>query len=183
MRAAVTAIPFLALGDLTVALLAVVALLVGLGVGWVLVGMITGNTVARARQDADQVLAAARTEAEASLQRIELEAEKKSRERRDQQDREVGEARAEIKRDQARLAKREDGLDRKLETPCTWRNQLIISSAVAKPSRRANASSSPAFRNRVPSTMIACSSLITTCDVREQIASPSFRQPFVRIPV
>ncbi|MHC5004601.1 MAG: ribonuclease Y [Planctomycetota bacterium] len=107
---------FILLADMTTELLTGGGgLVVGLILGWVLVALVTGNTLRRARHEAEQTVAAARAEGEAARQRIELEAEKKANERRGQLDREVAEALAEIKKDQGRLSKREDTLDKKLE--------------------------------------------------------------------
>jgi ribonuclease Y len=83
--------------------------------GWVLFGLIPRNSIRRANKEADQIVRAAAAEAEATRQRIELEAEKRARDRREQVDREVADTLAEIRQNQARLAKREDGIDRKLE--------------------------------------------------------------------
>ncbi len=87
----------------------------GCTLGWVLFGLIPRNSIRRANQEADQIVRAAAAEAEATRQRIELEAEKRSRDRREQVDREVADTLAEIRQNQARLVKREDGIDRKLE--------------------------------------------------------------------
>jgi ribonucrease Y len=92
-----------------------IALLVGLIVGAALIGIITGNTINRAKREADQILKGAQSEADAARQRIELEAEKKANERREALDREIAEAREDIKKDQQRIIKREDTLDKKLE--------------------------------------------------------------------
>ena len=70
--------------------------------GWILHGILTSNTLRRARNDAEQLLRAANAEAEAAKQRIELEAEKKARERRETIDREVAEAMAPGSRRQPR---------------------------------------------------------------------------------
>jgi ribonucrease Y len=94
----------------------ILALLAGAAIGWVLYGLVTGNTTRRAREEAEQIKNSAAAEAEASRQRIELEAEKKANKRRDDLDKEVADARAEIKQDQQRLAKREETLDKRLET-------------------------------------------------------------------
>ncbi|MCI0675347.1 MAG: ribonuclease Y, partial [Phycisphaerales bacterium] len=61
---------------------------------------------------------------EAARQRIELDAEKKSRERREVLDKEIATALADLKKDQARLAKREDTLDSKLQS-ITDREQTL----------------------------------------------------------
>ncbi|MHC4946674.1 MAG: hypothetical protein ACYTG1_00215, partial [Planctomycetota bacterium] len=65
----------------------VVALLTGMILGWVLLGLVTGNTLRRARRDAEQSAQAAETEAEATRQRAEDEAEKRLREGRETIDR------------------------------------------------------------------------------------------------
>jgi ribonuclease Y len=105
----------LAMDNLTAGGLIALALLVGVGLGWWLLSRITGNTLRQAREQAEQHRAATMAEADAARQRIELEAEKRARERREELDRELAEAAAEIKRDQVRLSKREDSIDKKLE--------------------------------------------------------------------
>ena len=105
----------LAIEPLSPWLAALLGIVGGSMLGWVLHGILTSNTLRRARSDAEQLVRAANTEAEAAKQRIELEAEKKARERREAIDREVAEATAEIRQNQSRLSKREDSLDKKLE--------------------------------------------------------------------
>jgi ribonucrease Y len=92
-----------------------IAFLIGLGVGAALLGIITGNTLKRANREAEQITRTAESEAETIRQRAELESEKKANERREALDREIAEARDELKKDQQRLIKREDTLDKKLE--------------------------------------------------------------------
>jgi ribonuclease Y len=99
----------------TLVLVGVGALVVGVVVGWLLVGVATGNTARRARKDADQLIAKAESEGAAARQRIELDAEKTARERREMLDKEISEAREQLKSDQARVVKREDSLDKKLD--------------------------------------------------------------------
>ncbi len=94
---------------------AVAAALAAFLLGWVIFGMIPGNTVRRARIESEQVIRAARAEAETLRQRAELEAEKRSRERRDALEREVAETVAEIRQNQSRLSQREDKLERRAE--------------------------------------------------------------------
>jgi ribonuclease Y len=91
------------------------ALVVGIVLGLVAVGMLTGLTIRSAKREAEQIIHAATAEGEAARQRIELEAEKKARERRDALDAELAIALADLKKDQQRLAKREDTLDGKLQ--------------------------------------------------------------------
>ena len=96
-------------------LAALAAVMGGFLLGWVLFGMIPRNSIRRANRESEQIIRAATAEAEATKQRVELKAEKKARDRRDAVDREVAETIAETRQNQARLAKREDNLDRKLE--------------------------------------------------------------------
>ena len=111
------AVPFLLLSitPLQGTVAALVAIIGGFMLGWVLFGMIPRNSIRRANRESAQIIRAGTAEAEATKQRVELEAEKKARDRRDAVDREVAETLAEIRQNQARLAKREDNLDRKLE--------------------------------------------------------------------
>ena len=69
-----------------------------------------------ANRQAEEILQNARIEGEAAQKTIELEAEKRARERRDALDQEIASALADLKKDQQRLAKREDTLDKKLES-------------------------------------------------------------------
>ena len=87
----------------------------GMLLAWVIMSMLQGKTLRRARQEAEQLVHTARAEADAEAQRIQLEAEQKAKERRDELEREVDQAQAEIKLTQGRLEKREDTLDKKLE--------------------------------------------------------------------
>jgi ribonuclease Y len=105
-------------------LAAIAGIVGGFLLGWVLFGMIPGNTLRRARKEADQITRAATAEAESARQKVELAAEKKARERRESLDREVAETIAEIRQNQARLAKREDNIDRKLEKITDRENKL-----------------------------------------------------------
>jgi len=93
-----------------------VGIIAGFLLGWVIFGLIPGNTLRRAKEKAADTIRAATTEGEAVKRGIELEAEKKARERRQELDKEIAEAQSELKKDQARLEKREDTLDKKLET-------------------------------------------------------------------
>jgi ribonuclease Y len=83
--------------------------------GWFIFSVITGNTLRRARHEAEQIIQTATAEGEASRQRIELEAEKRAAARREEIGREAAEATADLKAAQSRLAKREDALDKKVE--------------------------------------------------------------------
>ena len=97
------------------ALACVAAAIAGLLLGYVIFGMIPGNTLRRAKRDAELIIQNATSEGQARKQEIELEAEKKASHRREEVDREIAVAMEEIKHNQARLTKREDNLDKKLE--------------------------------------------------------------------
>jgi ribonuclease Y len=105
----------LAINPLESGIAVILGIIVGGLLTWVIIRLIAGNTIVRARRDAEQISQTAAAEAEASKQRIELEAEKRATKRREELDREIADALAEVKKDQARLAKREDTLDKKLE--------------------------------------------------------------------
>ncbi len=109
--------PFLlfSLTPLQGSLAALAGIVGGFPPGWVRFGMIPRKSIRRANREAEQIVRAATAEGDATKQRVELEAEKKARDRRDAVDREVAETVAEIRQNQGRLAKREDNLDRKLE--------------------------------------------------------------------
>ena len=93
------AVPFLlfSITPLQGSLAAIAAILGGFLLGWVLFGMIPRNSIHRANRESGQIIRAATAEAEATKQRVELEAEKKARDRRDAVDREVAETLAEIR--------------------------------------------------------------------------------------
>ena len=82
---------------------------------WFLFRALTGNTIKRAGKEAERIMQTAQAEADAEGQRIQLEAEKKAAKRREEVDGEIAAALADVKKDQARIAKREDTLDQKLE--------------------------------------------------------------------
>jgi ribonuclease Y len=96
-------------------LAAAAAAIAGFVLGWYLFRLVTGNTIARSRAEADQTIKTAAVEADAIRQRAEADAEKTSAERRRQLEQEVADAQADIRQHQARLAKREDTLDQKME--------------------------------------------------------------------
>ncbi|MCA9296316.1 MAG: DUF3552 domain-containing protein, partial [Phycisphaerales bacterium] len=94
--------------------------LIGTGVG-ILIGIlairfIAGVTLRAARKSGEQIIRNAEVEADALTQRAELESEKKATKRKAELEREIEGARGEIKQAQARLATREDRLDKKLES-------------------------------------------------------------------
>ena len=75
------AVPFLlfSLTPLQGSLAALAGIVGGFMLGWVLFGMIPRNSIRRANREAEQIVRAATAEADATKQRVELEAEKKAR--------------------------------------------------------------------------------------------------------
>ena len=57
-------------------------LIIGIAVGWFLLRMITGGTIRSAKRDAQQLVSAAKTESESIKQKVELDAEREARQRR-----------------------------------------------------------------------------------------------------
>ena len=96
-------------------LIGVVAFVVGVVIGWFAVRAISGGTIRLAKRDAQQIMEKAESESESLKQKIELDAEREARKRRKELESEVAEANAEIKKDTARIAKREDSLDQMLD--------------------------------------------------------------------
>lgn len=90
--------------------------LLGFGVGVAFLSIAYGRSLSRGRKDAAMLIQAATAEGEAKATELELDAERKISERRAQVDRELAEALVEIKATQARATKREETLDRKLES-------------------------------------------------------------------
>ena len=91
------------------------SLIIGAVGGWFLLRAITGGTIRLAKREAKQMVSAAKIEGESIKQKIELESEREAGKRRKELESEVSQAQEGIKRDQARIAKREDGLDQMMD--------------------------------------------------------------------
>jgi ribonuclease Y len=89
--------------------------MLGLGAGILVVTTLSSRSLRRARAEGDLILQTARAEGEAKAKELELDGEKRATERRAQIDREMASALAEVKESQARAARREETLDKKLE--------------------------------------------------------------------
>ncbi len=115
--AVLTIAPVLAQQDVavTVAVGAGAALL-GAAAGALLVRSITGRSLSKARTEAEQIVRVARAEADAAAQKAALDAEKRLADLRRQFEEDTGKKRAELREDEQRLKKREDLIDRKLES-------------------------------------------------------------------
>ncbi|WP_428389843.1 ribonuclease Y [Mucisphaera sp.] len=100
----------------TATLMLIAGLIVG-GVAAVILSRFMGSqSLARARSEADSILAAAKAEGETLRKQIELDARSESTRLRENFEKETEAARNEIKEIERRLTKREDNLDRKLDT-------------------------------------------------------------------
>jgi ribonuclease Y len=88
------------------------SLLLGIAIGWFLFRSLTAGTIRLAHREAEQTLATAKTEGESLKQKLELEAERSAKERRKEIESEVSQAQGELKQDQARIAKREESLEK-----------------------------------------------------------------------
>ncbi|MCI0365533.1 MAG: hypothetical protein L0219_16850, partial [Phycisphaerales bacterium] len=73
-----------------------VGIIAGFLLAWFIFGLIPGNTISRAKRESQQIIRSAEAEGEAARQRIELDAEKKSRERREVLDKEIATALADL---------------------------------------------------------------------------------------
>jgi len=108
----------------TEAIVLVVGLLVGAGLGVGLIRLIAGRTIAGARKEAEDIVRRSRDDAATAAQKAELEAEKRILDRKGRFEKEIESARNEIREQEKRLTKREDTLDRKLDTLTTKEEQL-----------------------------------------------------------
>ena len=91
------------------------SLIAGVAIGWFLLRAITGGTLRLAKRESEQLVSAAKIEADSIKQKIELEAERAAAKHRKELESEAAVAHEELKRDQARIAKREDGLDQMMD--------------------------------------------------------------------
>jgi ribonucrease Y len=106
---------------------------IGLGIAGLVVGVIAalsvgkligGRTIADAKKEAENVVKSAESEAETHRKQIELDGRNEVAKRREEFEREATEARTEIKDQERRVSKREDNLDRKLDTLSTKEKHL-----------------------------------------------------------
>ncbi|MCC6320233.1 MAG: ribonuclease Y [Phycisphaerales bacterium] len=114
------------LADTTTTSIAIgaVALVVGLLIGAFGISAARGRTLGRARAEADQLRTQARNESQNLSQKAQLDAEKLILEKRQAFETEQEGSRREIRETEKRLTKREDLLDKKLESLATKEDQL-----------------------------------------------------------
>lgn len=92
------------------------AAVVGLGLGYVLAGVIGGKKLDKLKAEAEVLASRAKEDARNAADKILIEADRKALERKEAVDKELESARNEQRDFERRLAKREDILDRKEET-------------------------------------------------------------------
>jgi ribonuclease Y len=103
----------------------VIGLVVGAGIYYGITKLKAGNAVSDAKREADDLLAKARTEGETLAKQIELDARNAAAKRRETFEEETESARNEISEKERRLTKREDLLDKKLDTLGTKEKYLL----------------------------------------------------------
>lgn len=99
-----------------IAIIGIVALLVGSGIGYMLAGMVGSKKVERLKAEAEMLASRAKEDAQNAADKILIDADRKALERKEAVDKELEAARNEQREFERRLAKREDLLDRKEET-------------------------------------------------------------------
>ena len=90
-------------------------LIAGIAVGWFAIRAVTGGTIRLAKKDAEQLASAAKAEAEKITQKAELDAERTATARKKEVEAEVAGSLETVKADQARVTKREDGLNQMMD--------------------------------------------------------------------
>jgi ribonuclease Y len=104
------------IGPIAVVIVSLLMLAFGVGVGYLLNRMLTGQTVATAKVQATQLLEQARGEAETAAEKVRLEVEREALRRKENFDKEVEAVRSELRDTERRLGKRSDQLDRREDT-------------------------------------------------------------------
>ncbi len=108
------------------------ALAVGVAIGVLIVRSLTGQTLRRAKSEAEQVVRTARAEADAAAQKAALEAEKRQASQRQAFEEEERKKRSDLREDEQRLKKREDLIDRKLESLASKEEGLTKATEAAR---------------------------------------------------
>jgi ribonucrease Y len=118
------------------AAIAGVALVVGLGVGYVIRGVLKARAFAQAGEEAKAVMVRAQADAKAAADRVRLDAERQALERKTKVEAELAKSWEEVREAERRLAKREDLFDRK-EEALTQKEQALSRQAEAVAKREA----------------------------------------------
>ncbi|MBK7406088.1 MAG: ribonuclease Y [Phycisphaerales bacterium] len=97
----------------TVALVGVLALAVGIGVGFWISRLLAAKSLSAAKDEAKRIVEAAQAEARTAAEKTRLDAEREALQRKEKLDAEIEGSRAELRETDRRLGKREDGLQKK----------------------------------------------------------------------
>ncbi|MFK7760315.1 MAG: Rnase Y domain-containing protein, partial [Phycisphaerales bacterium] len=97
-------------------IIAIVVLIVGFAIGFILAPMIASKKLLALKAETTQLTKRAQEDAQNAAEKIQLEAERKALARKEEVDKELEAARADFRESERRLAKREDLVDRKDET-------------------------------------------------------------------
>ena len=100
----------------TTIIVGLVAVVVGIGLGYALAGVVGGKKLERQKAEAELLASRAKEDAQNAADKILLDADRRALERKEAADKELEAARNEQREFERRLAKREDILDRKEET-------------------------------------------------------------------
>ncbi len=101
---------------MNMAIAAIAGVFVGAVIALIALRVLGGRLLARARKDAEQLIKQAKAEAETTAEKLRIEAEKGILERTREFEKESESVRSELRELERRLAKREDVLDRKIDT-------------------------------------------------------------------
>jgi ribonuclease Y len=106
------------------AVIGLVGMLLGGGIAFAAFQVLTGQSVKKAKAEAEQIRQRAADDARSAAQKAELDAEKRILERKEKFEAELSKQRDEIRESEQRVAKREDLLDKKLESVTQKEQQL-----------------------------------------------------------
>ncbi len=120
---------------LATVVVAVLMLVFGVGLGYLANRLLTGQTLATAKAQAQQVLDQARSEAATQAEKVRLEVEREALRRKEKFDKEVESVREELRETERRLGKRSDQMDRKEESLQGKEQQLEARLAEAEKSK------------------------------------------------
>jgi len=98
--------------------------IVALPIALLLVRVVTGQSLTKAKSEAESITNRALQDAKAAAERADLDAEKKLMERKERFESEINTTRDKVRSDEQRLSKREDLLDKKLDSLTTKEDQL-----------------------------------------------------------
>lgn len=118
------AIPTLAFDTPALLLGVIGGVVVGGAIAFMLLRKMTATSIAQARQQAEEIKRTARAEADTQSKQIELDGRNQLAQMRERFEQEAHQIRAEFKETEKRMAKREDNLDRKLDTLATKERYL-----------------------------------------------------------